>query len=59
MKSYSYYVLDVFADARYKGNPLAVVLTGSDLVAEEYSDIAREFGYSETSFIYYSQKKMR
>lgn len=57
MKSYSYYVLDVFSDVRYKGNPLAVVLTDSDLLVENYADIAREFGYSETSFIYYSRKE--
>ncbi|WP_033403406.1 PhzF family phenazine biosynthesis protein [Dyadobacter beijingensis] len=56
MKRFSYYVLDVFTAERYKGNPLAVVLTDSDLAVDTYTDIAREFGYSETSFIYYSQK---
>lgn len=44
MKSYTYYVLDVFSAVRYQGNPLAVVLTDSDLDVESYSDIAREFG---------------
>lgn len=57
MRSYSYYVLDVFSAVKYKGNPLAVVLTDTDLDLESYSNIAREFGYSETSFIYYSQKE--
>jgi trans-2,3-dihydro-3-hydroxyanthranilate isomerase len=57
MKSYSYYVLDVFSGVRYKGNPLAIVLTDSDLDIKSYADIAREFGYSETSFIYYSPKE--
>lgn len=57
MKSYAYYVLDVFSGERYKGNPLAVVLTGSDLDIKSYADIAREFGYSETSFIYYSTEE--
>lgn len=33
------------------------MLTGSDLNTKSYADIAREFGYSETSFIYYSQKE--
>ncbi|MCF0074904.1 PhzF family phenazine biosynthesis protein [Dyadobacter sp. CY261] len=56
MKSYPYYVVDVFSDVRYKGNPLAVVHTDTDLDIASYADIAREFGYSETSFIYYSQK---
>ncbi|GGH21725.1 epimerase [Dyadobacter endophyticus] len=57
MKTYSYYVLDVFSNVRYKGNPLAVVLTDSDLDTASYADIAREFGYSETSFIYYSKRE--
>lgn len=55
MKSHPYYVLDVFSSEKYKGNPLAVVLTDSDLDLATYGNIAREFGYSETSFIYYSQ----
>ncbi|MBO9616459.1 MAG: PhzF family phenazine biosynthesis protein [Dyadobacter sp.] len=59
MKSYPYYVLDVFSAVRYKGNPLAVVLTESDLDIKTYSEIALEFGYSETSFIYYSQKALK
>jgi PhzF family phenazine biosynthesis protein len=57
MRSYTYYVLDVFSGVRYRGNPLAVVLTDSDLDIKSYADIAREFGYSETSFIYYSRKE--
>jgi len=57
MRSYSYYVFDVFSGVRYKGNPLAVVLTDSDLDIKSYADIAREFGYSETSFIYYSSEE--
>ncbi|MBP4138003.1 PhzF family phenazine biosynthesis protein [Flavobacterium geliluteum] len=49
-----YYVLDVFSNTSYKGNPLAVVFTEGNLALEVYQNIAREFGYSETSFIYYS-----
>lgn len=52
----SYYVLDVFATQSYKGNPLAVVFTNGDLALTDYENIAREFGYSETSFVYYSAK---
>lgn len=55
MKKYKYCVLDVFTDERYKGNPLAVVFTDSDLELSVYENMAREFGYSETSFIYYSK----
>lgn len=57
MKNYQYYVLDVFTHERYSGNPLAVVLTEGDLPSPVYENIAREFGYSETSFIYYSEKE--
>jgi PhzF family phenazine biosynthesis protein len=49
-----YYVLDVFSNTSYKGNPLSVVFTDGDLELEAYHNIAKEFGYSETSFVYYS-----
>lgn len=54
MKSYDYYVIDVFTSERFRGNPLSVVFTESDLQLSSYENISREFGYSETSFIYYS-----
>jgi trans-2,3-dihydro-3-hydroxyanthranilate isomerase len=50
-----YYVLDVFTNERYKGNPLAVVFTNDNLELYQYENIAREFGYSETSFVYYNE----
>jgi PhzF family phenazine biosynthesis protein len=49
-----YYVLDVFTNKSYKGNPLSVVFTNGILEPEAYQNIAKEFGYSETSFVYYS-----
>ena len=55
--SLKYSVLDVFSTESYKGNPLSVVYTDGDLALHEYANIAREFGYSETSFIYYSPGK--
>lgn len=54
MKKLDYYVLDVFTQEKYKGNQLSVVYTDDPLELEEYYSIAREFGYSETSFITYS-----
>ena len=57
LNTYKYCVLDVFTTERYKGNPLAVVFTKSDLELPVYENISREFGYSETSFIYYSKKE--
>ncbi|HEX2631122.1 MAG TPA: PhzF family phenazine biosynthesis protein [Chitinophagaceae bacterium] len=53
-RNLKYSILDVFSTQRYKGNPLSVVYTDGDLALQEYENIAREFGYSETSFIYYS-----
>lgn len=52
-----YYVLDVFSNTSYKGNPLSVVFTDGDLELEVYKNISKEFGYSETSFVYYSTKQ--
>jgi trans-2,3-dihydro-3-hydroxyanthranilate isomerase len=55
MKQLDYYVLDVFTDQRYKGNQLSVVCTDHGLDISQYHDISREFGYSETSFVHYSE----
>lgn len=52
-----YYVLDVFSNESYKGNPLSVVFTDGNLKLETYQDISKEFGYSETSFVYYSTRE--
>lgn len=54
MKTLDYYILDVFTDHKFKGNQLSVVYTDEDLEQQQYYDIAREFGYSETSFVSYS-----
>jgi len=57
----AYFVADVFTNKSYSGNPLAVVFTEGDLEPAQYENIAREFGYSETSFVYYApaQKALR
>nr|WP_294927217.1 PhzF family phenazine biosynthesis protein [uncultured Flavobacterium sp.] len=52
-----YYVLDVFSNKSYKGNPLSVVFTDGDLELAIYQNISKEFGYSETSFVYYSARQ--
>jgi len=54
MKKLPYYILDVFTNQLYKGNPLSVVWCDGELELSQYYDIAREFGYSETSFVWYS-----
>jgi hypothetical protein len=56
MEKLDYYVLDVFTGQRYKGNQLAVVYIENELTIEQYHDISREFGYSETSFVLFFRK---
>ncbi len=46
-----YHVLDVFTDAAYSGNPLAVVLGSDDLTTAQMQTISREFNLSETIFV--------
>lgn len=43
--------VDVFTAVRFGGNPLAVVLEADGLTTAEMQAVAREFGYSETSFV--------
>ena len=42
---------DVFTDTRFGGNPLAVVLDAEGLSAAQMQQVAREFNYSETTFV--------
>jgi trans-2,3-dihydro-3-hydroxyanthranilate isomerase len=46
-----YVSCDVFTESRYGGNPLAVVLDAEGLTTAEMQTIAREFNYSETTFV--------
>ncbi|MFN9090554.1 MAG: PhzF family phenazine biosynthesis protein [Alphaproteobacteria bacterium] len=46
-----YHTVDVFTRTRFGGNPLAVVLGADGLSTEQMQAIAREFNYSETSFV--------
>jgi trans-2,3-dihydro-3-hydroxyanthranilate isomerase len=47
----TYYVLDVFTERPFGGNPLAVVLDADRLSSAEMQTIAREFNLSETVFV--------
>ena len=49
--SHRFHIVDVFAERRYAGNPLAVVRDAADLDAAAMQQIAREFGFSETTFV--------
>lgn len=46
-----YHTVDVFTRTRFGGNPLAVILDADALTAEQMQAVAREFNYSETSFV--------
>ncbi|MFZ5441547.1 MAG: PhzF family phenazine biosynthesis protein [Myxococcota bacterium] len=52
MRSVSFQVLNVFAEARFAGNPLAVIEDASGLREDELMPICQQFNLSETTFIY-------
>jgi trans-2,3-dihydro-3-hydroxyanthranilate isomerase len=50
-RSFPYYTCDVFTDTRFGGNQLAVLPQADGLSTGEMQKIAREFNYSETTFV--------
>ena len=50
-KTIPFSIVDVFTTTRFCGNPVAVIRDGEDLSDHEMRSIAREFGFSETTFI--------
>jgi trans-2,3-dihydro-3-hydroxyanthranilate isomerase len=51
MASYPYHTADVFTSQRFGGNPLAVLPNAEGLTSEQMAAIAREFNYSESTFV--------
>jgi len=51
MTGKAFHIVDVFAERRYAGNPLAVVLDAGDVAAESMQAFAREMNFSETTFV--------
>jgi trans-2,3-dihydro-3-hydroxyanthranilate isomerase len=49
--NFEYCTLDVFTDRRFGGNPLAVMLDARGIDDATMQSIAREFNYSETTFV--------
>ena len=49
---YKFYTCDVFTDTRFGGNPLAVLPNAEGLSPRQMQQIAREFNYSETTFVF-------
>ncbi|MGY8652208.1 MAG: PhzF family phenazine biosynthesis protein [Verrucomicrobiia bacterium] len=51
MSQHPFYILDVFAETKYSGNQLGVVLDAADIPEEEMQRIARETNFAETTFV--------
>jgi len=51
MRKYKYLTCDVFTTSRFGGNQLAVLPAAEGLTADEMQRIAREFNYSESTFV--------
>jgi trans-2,3-dihydro-3-hydroxyanthranilate isomerase len=49
---YDFATLDVFTDTMFGGNPLAVLPDARGLTTEQMQAIAREFNYSETTYVF-------
>lgn len=50
--NYRYFICDVFTEQRFGGNQLAVLPEAAGLSDEQMQQIAREFNFSETSFVF-------
>lgn len=51
MSPHPFYILDVFAETKYSGNQLGVVMNAADIPADEMQRIARETNFAETTFV--------
>ena len=51
MTRYRYFTCDVFTDTRFGGNQLAVLPEAEGLSGQQMQQIAREFNYSESTFV--------
>jgi len=51
MRTSSFHIVDVFAEQKYAGNQLAVFREAGGLTGETMQKIAKEMGFSETTFI--------
>ncbi len=54
---YRYYLCDVFTDTRFGGNQLAVLPQAAGLSSERMQQVAREFNFSETTFVFPPEEK--
>jgi trans-2,3-dihydro-3-hydroxyanthranilate isomerase len=52
MRKYKYFICDVFTTTRFGGNQLAVLPEANGLSKTEMQQIAHEFNYSESTFVF-------
>ena len=52
---YCYYICDVFTETRFGGNQLAVLPQADRTFGQQMQQIAREFNFSETTFVFPSK----
>lgn len=52
---YRYYICDVFTEVRFGGNQLAVLPEAEGLSDRQMQQIAREFNFAETAFVFPSE----
>ena len=52
---YKYFICDVFTKTKFNGNQLAVFPEAQDLSSQQMQQIAREFNFSESTFVLPSQ----
>ena len=57
MSKYEYYICDVFTQQKFSGNQLAVITDAEGLSDHDMQDIAREFNFSESTFVFPSEKE--
>jgi trans-2,3-dihydro-3-hydroxyanthranilate isomerase len=50
--TYRYYICDVFTETRFGGNQLAVLPEAVGLSTQQMQEVAREFNFSETTFVF-------
>ena len=53
---YQYFICDVFTDTRFGGNQLAVLPDAQGLSDRQMQQIAREFNFSESTFVFPAEK---
>ncbi len=58
-KRYRYSICDVFTDVRFGGNPLAVLPEAEGMTDGQMQQIAREFNFSESTFVFPSVEHTR